>query len=114
MDEISIKIGNRIRQIRHIQGVSQEELALAAGINRSFMGQLERGEKNATVKTIEKVCIVLGVTLHEFFAFEYGIPESRNETNTYIKISSMLKQLDDRQASQLLDIMKKITDFKNS
>lgn len=114
MDEISIKIGNRIRQIRHSKGVSQEELALVAGINRSFMGQLERGEKNATVKTIEKICIVLEVTLHEFFSFEQEIPNPQNETQIHIKVSSMLKQLDDKQAAQLLDIMKRISDFKNS
>ena len=112
MDEISIKIGNRIKQIRQRKDISQEELALAANLNKAFVGQIERGQKNATIKTIEKVCFALDVTLHEFFSFE--LDEVDLHSDSLIKVSSMLKQLDDKQVSQILDIMKKIIELKNS
>jgi transcriptional regulator with XRE-family HTH domain len=42
-------LGNRIREIRKEQRYSQEELASRAGLDRSYMGHIERGEKNITI-----------------------------------------------------------------
>jgi transcriptional regulator with XRE-family HTH domain len=111
MDDISIKIGNRVRQLRQGKGISQEELALIAGLNESFIGQIERGKKNATVKTIEKICFALDVTLHEFFSFE--LDEIDIQSDSILKASKIFKELDDIQLSKLLDIIKMITDFKS-
>lgn len=42
-------------------GLSQEELAEAAGVHRTYVGMLERGEKNVTIYNIERIAIALGV-----------------------------------------------------
>lgn len=47
-------IGESIRLHRLKNGMSQEQLALNAGVNTSYIGQIERGEKNPTIKVLEK------------------------------------------------------------
>ncbi len=53
--------GSRVRQERRDQGYSQERFAAACGIDRSYMGQIERGEKNATLKTILRISDTLEI-----------------------------------------------------
>ncbi|MEK4346512.1 helix-turn-helix domain-containing protein [Paenibacillus sp. FSL P4-0184] len=48
-------IGESIRILRLKNGFSQEQLALSAGVNTSYIGQIERGEKNPTIKIIEQI-----------------------------------------------------------
>ncbi len=112
MDDITFKIGNRIKQLRTVKDISQEELSLISGLNRAFIGQLERGEKNATVRTIDKICNALEVSLYEFFSFE--AEEIDFATDTFIKLSSMFKELSDNQISQITDLVKQIIAFKKS
>lgn len=60
-----------VRRIRLELGLSQEALAEAAGVHRTYVGMLERGEKNVTIYNIERISIALGVqpaVLLEFFA----------------------------------------------
>lgn len=49
-----MNIGARIRYFRKLKGLSQEKLAWEAGINPAFLGELERGQKSPTLKTLEK------------------------------------------------------------
>ena len=69
----SLKIlGQRIRQSRKSLGISQEELALSAGIDRSYMGQVERGERNISIVSLCKISLVLKKDLGFLCA---GLPE---------------------------------------
>lgn len=61
------KLGQRIYQLRKERGMTQEDLAFKVGVDRSYMGFLERGEKNATVKTLAKIASALKVSLSELF-----------------------------------------------
>ena len=58
-----MSIGSRIRSARKSAGMSQEELAEKAGLHNTYIGQLERGEKNATLESIEKVSRALEIPL---------------------------------------------------
>ncbi|MEW4425904.1 helix-turn-helix transcriptional regulator [Paenibacillus pabuli] len=60
-------IGQGIRNERKRSGLSQKELALAAGVHTNFIGLLERGEQAATVITMSKICLVLGIGMGDFF-----------------------------------------------
>lgn len=62
--------GKRLKKLRTQRGISQEDLALSAEITTSYLGMIERGEKNPTVKIIEKLCGALGISLGEFFTAE--------------------------------------------
>jgi len=68
--QASIKFGQRIRELREVRGLSQEEASFNCGINRTFYGCLERGEKSATINTIEKLAIGFKVSLKELFDYE--------------------------------------------
>lgn len=53
--QILIKFGQRVRQEREKQGLSQEELANKAKVHRTYIGMIERAEKNITLLNIEKI-----------------------------------------------------------
>ena len=67
---ITVKMGNRIRDLRNKMGLSQEKLALKAGVDRTYLAGIESGKRNATITSIEKIVIALEITLSDFFDFE--------------------------------------------
>jgi Predicted transcriptional regulators len=54
-------VGRNIRRLRRERGLSQEELADEIGVHRTFMGGVERGERNLTLQTLERLAERLGV-----------------------------------------------------
>lgn len=62
-----IKFGNKVREIRLKKGLSQEELAEKANVHRTYIGMIERAEKNITLLNIEKIAIALDVSIVELF-----------------------------------------------
>jgi transcriptional regulator with XRE-family HTH domain len=65
MTELSVAIGQLIRKQRKQQSITQESLALQCGIDRSYMGRIERGEVNLTVEKLYEIASVLGVSAKE-------------------------------------------------
>jgi transcriptional regulator with XRE-family HTH domain len=65
--EILRKFGQKVRQERTKLGISQEELAARAGVHRTYIGMLERAEKNITLENIEKICKALDISIKDFF-----------------------------------------------
>lgn len=63
-----ILVGRNIRRIRVARRMPQERLAFDAGVDRSYLGGMERGEENPTVDVLERVAITLAVPLRELFA----------------------------------------------
>lgn len=62
---ILIKFGERVREIRKEKGLSQEELAHKADLHRTYIGMIERAEKNITLINIEKIADALEVNTKE-------------------------------------------------
>lgn len=60
-------IGRTIRFLRKAQYLSQEKLAEKAGLHRTYIGALERGEKSPTIETMTKVVRALNTCLSDFF-----------------------------------------------
>ena len=67
MSDIAKTVGQRIRNYRNQRGLSQEKLAELSACHSTYIGQLERGEKNATLEIVERVAAALGVSLSELF-----------------------------------------------
>lgn len=61
-DQRLVNFGNRIRAIRKEKNLSQEELAALANIDRSYMGHIERGEKNVTLTKIHQIADALEIS----------------------------------------------------
>ncbi|MDY0207918.1 MAG: helix-turn-helix transcriptional regulator [Pseudomonas sp.] len=66
-DQRLVDFGNRVREIRKEKGLSQEALASLADIDRSYMGHIERGEKNITLTKIYQISEALNVDLIVLF-----------------------------------------------
>lgn len=65
--EILIKFGQRIREERQKLNLSQEELAERAQVHRTYIGMIERAEKNITLANIEKIAYALGTDISSLF-----------------------------------------------
>lgn len=67
---VLIKFGEKVREKRTELGLSQEELAERAGVHRTYVGMIERAEKNITLENIEKICKALKTPLHDLLNFD--------------------------------------------
>jgi transcriptional regulator with XRE-family HTH domain len=67
MQHIQSELGKRIRKRRMTKGWSQEEFADISGLHRTYIGAVERGEKNLTISTLLTLSKTLGMTLAQLF-----------------------------------------------
>jgi len=67
MSDIAKAVGQRIRNYRTKMGLSQEKLAELSGCHPTYIGQLERGEKNATIESVERITAALGISISKLF-----------------------------------------------
>lgn len=65
--KILIQFGEKVREIRKENGLSQEELSFKAGLHRTYIGMIERAEKNITLTNIEKIARALDVDIKKLF-----------------------------------------------
>lgn len=76
--DIQQKIGERIREIRNSQNLTQEAVAFKAEVDRTFMNHVENGKRNISVITLEKiVCNGLELNISEFFNHESFIGDKK-------------------------------------
>lgn len=60
-------IGNRIKELRSEMGLSQEKLALKADLDRTYLASVEKGKRNISIKSLEKIVVALDVPFQKFF-----------------------------------------------
>jgi transcriptional regulator with XRE-family HTH domain len=65
--EVLIRFGKRVREERLKQCLSQEAFADKVGVHRTYIGMIERAEKNITLLNIEKIAKALQINIREFF-----------------------------------------------
>lgn len=63
--DLQKKVGRNIRSYRQKMGLSQEAFAEVLGIHRTYMGGLERGERNLTLRSLERIAEQMGVEVEE-------------------------------------------------
>jgi transcriptional regulator with XRE-family HTH domain len=68
--DILSKFGRNVRERRLSLGLSQEDFAEFADVHRTYVGMIERGEKNITLRNIEKFAKALGVSVEKLMTFE--------------------------------------------
>jgi transcriptional regulator with XRE-family HTH domain len=67
--DINIAFGKRVAELRKNAGYSQEQFAFKCGVDRTYIGAIERGEKCPTLKTIDKIARALGISKCELFDY---------------------------------------------
>lgn len=68
-ENILVKFGRNVQLRRKALGVSQEKLAEMAGLHRTYIGMIERAEKNVTLINIERLAKALNVSIDKLFEF---------------------------------------------
>jgi transcriptional regulator with XRE-family HTH domain len=61
-------VGTNLKRLRIAKGMAQERLAYDSGVDRSYLGGVERGEENPTIDILDRIASTLGVALLELFA----------------------------------------------
>ena len=70
-NEILVNFGLNVRKYRVLAGISQEELAAKAGLHRTYIGMIERAEKNITLININKVASALNIEIETLMKITY-------------------------------------------
>jgi len=109
MSNISKSIGKRIRCYRLNLGLSQEKVAELSGCHPTYIGQVERGEKNATLESIEKIAIALNVPLAKLFD-RY---DAENDDDIPAKCYDLLLSKSIVEQEQIYNILIEIDKYKN-
>lgn len=105
MSDIAKTVGKRLRSYRTAQGLSQEKLAERAGLHPTYIGQVERGEKNLTIESLEKVTKALDVRISDIFEKI----EERNDTANYALMAyELLSRKNPRDREHLYTILDEI------
>lgn len=95
VQDLQRSIGDRIRRLRQKKGWSQEEFAALCGLHRTYMGHIERGEKNLSLSTMIRISDGLGIAPTELFrltpkgAKDYGALQARR--NGHLTPAAMMR-----------------------
>lgn len=109
MSDIAKIIGQRIRNYRTQKGVSQEKLAELAGCHPTYIGQLERGEKNATLESVEKIASAMDISLSELFD---KLGKSGGD-NIAAKCYDLVASKNEAEQKQLYKMLQEMDKYKN-
>lgn len=99
---------DRIRRLRKQKDISQEELALRAGINTVYYGQIERGQKCPTVDTLYKIAVGLEVPLPDLVRFDVAQSPSE-DTDAYMM--QLIKRIPPNKTAQVIKVLEAVADL---
>ncbi|WP_226003380.1 helix-turn-helix domain-containing protein [Paenibacillus sp. BJ-4] len=108
MSELLELVGTRIRDIRKSKGLSQEALAEKAGFNSSYIGFIERAERNISLKNLEKIAMALNVSVYQLLTY---VKENDELTEEDLSIKNILTLLRTREAKDTEMALKILTDI---
>jgi len=108
LNTITKDIGKRIRTYRLQAGLSQEKLAERAGLHPTYIGQVERGEKNLTIESLEKITSALDVSMASVFEKI----EERGESDNYcLQAYELLSRKNNVDRERLFRILSEIDQY---
>ena len=112
MSDITKILGQRIRNYRTAKGLSQEKLAELSGCHHTYIGQIERGEKNATIESIEKISSALNISLSKLF--EKLGPQEDLTRNIPLECYEFLSEKTKEEQERIYRILLEIDKYKNN
>lgn len=98
----------RIRRLRKQRDMSQEELALRAGINTVYFGQIERGQKCPTVDTLYKIAAGLEVPLPDLLRFD---PPQSDIGDADAYVAQLMKRIPPSKVTQVIKVLEAVADL---
>lgn len=109
MSKLSVEIGQRLRSYRLQNGLNQEELAERCGLHPTYIGQVERGEKNATLESVSKIANGLSLSLSTLFE---NIGSGADNGNYPAEAYNLMLSLSSDEQENMLKIMQMIIQMK--
>ncbi len=67
MDDVRLRIGQRIKELREKTNMSQKDLSYSSDLDRSYIASIESGQRNVSIVNIEKIAKALNVSIKDFF-----------------------------------------------
>ena len=105
-------LGKRLKEIRKKMGISQEDVAFRCDTHPSHIGQMERGERNPTLETLEKIALGLDISVSELLDFDVE-PEFTYYDALTNKIISYILRMSAPEKKQVLTIVKALAKSKD-
>lgn len=96
MSDILKSVGGRIKDIRKANGLSQDELGEKCGFHFSYIGGVERGERNVSLENLAKIADALHVEIKDFFNFQQELGEEKE-----IALKEVIALLSSRDVKQI-------------
>ncbi|MDN4081397.1 helix-turn-helix domain-containing protein [Paenibacillus polymyxa] len=110
MAELRKQIGTRIRAIRNAKGLTQQKLADIASLDYRYIGALERGERNFSIDTLEKVLTALNVSISELmFSEEHMTTNEMIRQEAIDEFVALTSRLNEEQIGILRRVSKEIS-----
>jgi len=94
-------VGSKIRDLRKAKGLSQEQLGEIAGFHFSYIGGIERAEKNISLLNLAKIADALDTEIYELFAYTHSVKISNHTISKEDEINKILELLSSRSVNDI-------------
>ena len=114
MSKLRESFGKRVRELRKALDISQEELGERSGLHYTYVGGVERGERNVSLESIGKIATGLGVNVGELFPFlrkKGKVPEVESLRN---EIIDLLHECDKKTLKLSIKVIKEIKESSDA
>ncbi|WP_059041412.1 helix-turn-helix domain-containing protein [Paenibacillus rubinfantis] len=105
MPDLRNSLGNRIRAIRNAKGLTQQNLADLSGLDYRYIGAIERGGRNFSIDTLEKVLVALEISLNELAYL--GIEQSAKESVRWEAVDQFIANTE-RLSEEQIEILRRV------
>jgi len=113
MANINEQVNTRIKELRKKAGLTQEELAFNSGIHVSFISEIERGLKNPSIESLDKLLIALNISFKDFFDFETNAVEIKGNS-VLNKLINDLHNRPEKEIEYIYGITKQFISYEDS
>lgn len=104
MDNLTKQLGERIRHLRKARGLTQEQLAQAAGISDKYLSEVERGASKVSVEILDKIATGLNIGIQDILSLTSE--EDRGQLESYL--FRLIKGASDEQLATLHRVIRAI------
>ncbi|MEC0370695.1 helix-turn-helix domain-containing protein [Paenibacillus chibensis] len=111
--DILLRVGARIRELRKDKGLTQEALGEKGGFHFSYIGQIERGEKNVALLNLAKIAEALEVDISQLFTQPHQDNGERSKADIQ-EINYMLSQQNAQKVAMAKNVVKEILSYQEN
>ena len=105
------RLGSKVRELRKSKGLSQEELADRADLHYTYVGGIERGERNPSLKSIEKIATALNIDIGELLVFQPKEKPASMEDALRSEINELLKRKNQKELRLAAKVLRDVFEW---